>query len=794
MSLSVRMMLVVMAALTGAAWGQSGQREPSMGYLYPAGGQRGSVFEIIAGGQFLRGVNGVHVTGDGVSARVVRYYKPVRNLNKEQRQELQRILAEHSEKRLAEMPEKVQRAVTRRRELAGRGIRRPRQMMKSDGETRDPVKLPPHPMLENLETKSLRELYDVAQEFFNRRKRQLNRQISDRVLVRVTIDAKAAPGDRELRLKTPLGLTNPMCFQVGLLPEAREQEPNGPGSNTVLPPGPPAELPILLNGQIKPGDVDRFRFRAEKGQQLVIETQARHLIPYLADAVPGWFQATLALYDAKGKELAFADDYRFKPDPVIFYRIPQTGEYHLEVRDSIYRGREDFVYRIAVAEQPFIKSLFPLGGRAGSKTVASIDGWNLSSRRLPLDTQPGARTIRQSGLPQNEKPSNRVAYAVDTLPECIENEPNDTAKKAQRIALPRIINGRIARPGDMDVFKFRGKAGEEVVAEVLGRRLHSSLDSLLRLTDASGRLLEWNDDHEDKVGHLHRDMGYITHHADSYIRARLPKDGLYHIQLADSQGHGGEAYGYRLRLSSPRPDFELLVAPSSINIRAGSTVPVWVYALRKDGFEGDIDLELKGAPAGFKLRGGRIPAGLGRIRVTLTAPRNPMRRPIVLHLEGRASIDGQTVSHTALPAEDMMQAFLYRHLVPSQELMVAVIGRRRRIPSIDLVGDSPVRVPRKGTVLVRFRAPRRPKLREVHFELSEPPKGVSLQDVTFVPGGLELWLKADGDAPKAGFADNLIVEAFADVPWGKRDGQKPRRKRRISLGVLPAIPFVVAQR
>ena len=42
---------------------------------------------------------------------------------------------------------------------------------------------------------------------------------------------------------------------------------------------------------------------------------ARELVPYLADAVPGWFQATLVLYDKKGKEVAYADDYRFNPDP-----------------------------------------------------------------------------------------------------------------------------------------------------------------------------------------------------------------------------------------------------------------------------------------------------------------------------------------------------------------------------------------------------------------------------------------------------------------------------------------------
>ena len=69
--------------------------------------------------------------------------------------------------------------------------------------------------------------------------------------------------------------------------------------------------------------MNRYRFAARKGQRLVISTLGRQLIPYIADAVPGWFQPVLALYDANGKEVAYDDDYRFKPDPVIFYRGAQ---------------------------------------------------------------------------------------------------------------------------------------------------------------------------------------------------------------------------------------------------------------------------------------------------------------------------------------------------------------------------------------------------------------------------------------------------------------------------------------
>jgi hypothetical protein len=79
---------------------------------------------------------------------------------------------------------------------------------------------------------------------------------------------------------------------------------------------------------------------------------------------------------------------------------------------------------------------------------------------------------------------------------------------------------------------------------------------------------------------------------------------------------------------------------------------------------------LKEAPEGFILRGGPVPARQDEVRLTLTAPRSSHEEPLVLRLEGRASIQQREVSHPAVPAEDMMQAFAYRHLVPAQELKV----------------------------------------------------------------------------------------------------------------------------
>lgn len=771
-----RMLLPMATALCAAtAWGQPNAGEPHLGYLYPGGGQQGTAFQIKAGGQFLRGASDVYVSGQGVRATVAEYIRPLRP------NELG-IVGRH----LRALVQKAQA----RRSGTGRTPTLPRRQPDAQEEELPP--LPDHPLVRDLATKTLTELVELRNLLFNP-KRQPNAQIAETVLIDVSIDPQAPPGDRELRLGTPTGLSNPMVFQVGLLPETREQEPNDPRPLANLLKATALDLPILLNGQIEPGDVDRFRFRAQQGQRLVIETNARHLVPYLADAVPGWFQATLALYDSAGNELAFVDDYRFSPDPVLLYEVPKSGEYELEIRDSIYRGREDFVYRIAVGELPFITQMFPLGGRMGVETIASVEGWNLPQQRLLLDTEPGADRIRHAALRQGAYLSNYVAYAVDDLPECVETEPNDAPAEAQRIDLPQIVNGRIGRPGDADVFQFRGRAGDQVVAEVHARRLLSPLDSLLRLTDPSGKVLAWNDDHMQEDDHLHRDSGFLTHHADSYVSARLPTAGVYRVHLHDAQNHGGQAYAYRLRITPPRPDFALRVNPSSVTVFAGRAAAIWVHALRRDGFDGSIEVKLKDAPAGFALHGGHIPAGLDSVRITLGAPRAWIKQPFILELEGHAQIGGQTIIRRAVPSEDMMQAFLYRHLAPSQHLMVRVTSWRRFAPTVELAQAVPVRIASGGTAQVRLRAPQSPALKQLKLELSSPPDGVSLQKVSVVPGGLELLLKADAEAPPVGYADNLIVEAFAEMQRRRPDGTTTGPKRRVPLGVLPAIPFEVVQ-
>ncbi len=779
------------------------ERKPHIGYLYPAGGRQGSEVYVTVGGQFLRGATNVDVSGFGVKATVVKYYKPIFNINREERELLQSRFAEVRDKRLVELgvdPDKIPKR---------KGSNKPKgksaDKKQQDKTQKSEVKMLQHPLFEDLDGKSLRDLAHIREMIFeSRKKSQRNRQLAEMVLLKVNISNNARPGFRELRIQGPSGLTNPISFQVDQLPEIRELEPNDERANPDLPQiarflnnkeatkTKLIELPVVLNGQIMPGDVDRFRFKAKQGQNLVIETHARNLIPYLADAVPGWFQAVVSLYDEKGNEVAFADDYKFNPDPVLLYKIPKTGEYELQIRDSIYRGREDFVYRISVSERPFVTGMFPLSGKISSTMVASVEGWNLEHSKLPLDTRRSSEDIRELTCRNEKMVSNPLTYTVNKLPHCTSNEPNDTIKTAQRLSLPTMVNGRIDKSGDVDVYELSGKAGEKIVAEVYARRLNSPVDSLLRLTDSTGKVIALNDDYVIKEQHLHKDIsGLVTHHADSYLTAKLPKNGKYYLHISDTQQQGGSQYAYSLRVGPPQPDYELRMTPSSLSVTNGRLVPFTVYVLRKDGFDGEVKIVVKDKESGFKIGGARIPPKCDRIRMTLEAPVTKDTKPVALTLFGVAKINGRTVRNYVIPAEDMMQAFLYRHLVPCQQLKVAVKKTRWKVNPFQLIDYRPARIKAGDSITVKVKTYKPKSLQKIDLELIDAPEGVSVSKVINIPQGFSFRIMTDKNVIEKDIANNLIVETFATHKQKQEKGKAVKKARRSSMGVLPAIPIEV---
>jgi hypothetical protein len=473
----------------------------------------------------------------------------------------------------------------------------------------------------------------------------------NKVKLSVTVAADAPVGEREFRLLNAGGISNRFRFLVGDIPEINELEP---ANNDRSSPQTIAPLPMVVNGQITDSDRDYFRFAAKAGETIVLEVKARALLPFIADAVPGWFDPQLTVYDAAGKQVAFADDFRGLPDPVLFFHPPTDGDYTVELRDVLYRGRGDFVYRLTIGALPYVTGIFPLGGQRGTEVPIEIHGVNLKSTRTTVKVPAEApRKTAVEGLPfaAGDYPSVRAAEGP----------------APQRITVPASIDGRIATPGASAWFLFTVKKGDKLVFDAQARRLGSPMDTVLTLYDVKKNQLAENDDWNDPLEAM------LAHNSDSRIVYTFATAGDYLLRLRDIQGKGGEEYAYRLTIAPPRPDFTLRVAPDNPRMGQGDTAAITVAAVRHDEFNGEIQLGVEDLPDGFSASQGFIPAGQNEGRLTITAPAGGKPEIVAPVITGIAKIGEDSVLRRAESAESMMQAFAYTHVLPTRQLFLAVV-------------------------------------------------------------------------------------------------------------------------
>ncbi|MDZ7615720.1 MAG: PPC domain-containing protein [Patescibacteria group bacterium] len=725
----IRLSTLGAAILTAVASSAPAQNQ-YIGFAYPAGGQQGTTFPIRLGGQGLLYASDLVVTGEGVSVRLVDYFRVVDNqeqgLVRQQLNLLKKKETVIDDALAAKMlwfelsapigPNTGPDAATSLichvcgdanpldATICGKcnaKLRKPTDA--KAGETPSGEEAP----MSEKELAKQRLIERLERMFAEDERDPAVRSQTELVFAEVTIAPDAKPGRREIRVITKRGISNPLPFYVDQVPEVARKPMKTMklpvlGREHLAQRNRPAEeeelrvtIPCTVNGQIAAGEVNRYRFQASKGQRLVMSARARDLIPYVPDGVPGWFQAVLKLCDANGNEVAYNDDFRSNPDPLIYYEVPADGEYVLSINEALYRGRESFTYRITVAETPRVTSIFPLGARVGEPVTIEMDGWNLehSSIAPPKEDKPGRYLITATN---GKYASNCVPFALDDLPEAMDQEPNDEPAKAQKVTLPIIINGRMDHQGDWDVFEIEGKAGETIVAEVTARRLGSPIDSFIKVTGPDGKIIAINDDHFDAGS------GMNTDHADSYVMVKLPADGKYHVHLGDTPRRAGKEYAYRLRISHPRPDFELRSIPSKLVIRSTASAAATVYVMRKDGYDGPITVGFKDLPPGFESGGATIPAGKEVVSLGLKTTLAETEQPLQLTIVGTAKIGETEIVREAVPCDDQMQAFLWRHLMPVEDLPVVVFNpgwqppaERVRIPIRD--EDRPADLPRNVT-------------------------------------------------------------------------------------------------
>lgn len=218
---------------------------------------------------------------------------------------------------------------------------------------------------------------------------------------------------------------------------------------------------------------------------------------------------------------------------------------------------------------PHVIFTLPLGAPAGKTTKLTLRGHNLDAATAVnvLDGKGSAKILNKgkAGAPDKnpdkvgdtqieielklnaELPGERVElvvitptgatkpHPVLTALAVLEKEPNDGFRTAQAIVLPVVIEGTIGRPKDVDLFRFEGKKGQKLSAEVLASRYGSPLDAILTLYDAKGEQIASNDD-------------FAKEHRDAKIEMTLPAAGVYYLSLIDAHDTGSALHVYRLKV------------------------------------------------------------------------------------------------------------------------------------------------------------------------------------------------------------------------------------------------------
>ncbi len=219
----------------------------------------------------------------------------------------------------------------------------------------------------------------------------------------------------------------------------------------------------------------------------------------------------------------------------------------------------------AGAAAPTLTYLFPAGARRGTTVEVTAGGafarWPVRawasgtgvtvtagkekgklSVTVAPDAAPGTYWLR---LHDDEGASVARPFLVGTLPEVVEQEPNDDPSKPQVLPEARVVvNGRLAKRGDVDGFAVPLRKGQTLVASLEANRvLGSPMDAVLQVVSEKGFVLAESNDERS---------------LDPQLAFAAPADGRYVVRTfafpekpdASVQFAGGEQFIYRLTLTT----------------------------------------------------------------------------------------------------------------------------------------------------------------------------------------------------------------------------------------------------
>ena len=468
--------------------------------------------------------------------------------------------------------------------------------------------------------------------------------VSNRFLVAIAEDTPA--GLYEARLMTRLGLSSSRVFSVGTLSEVTREQ-----ANTSLATALEIKIGSICNAVTTTRSIDHFAFRARQGQRIVVHCLSR--------GIESKLNPVLIVGDAQGNDLRV--ERRGAP---IDFIVPADGRYIIKVHDLTFHGGAAYFYRLAVQEI------------AAESTLPRF---------------PSVKTVSSFSWPPK---------GLAGKPESSEQEPNNTLADAERLALPCDVAGSFFPAADVDTFEFLAKKGEvwwvEVASErlglptdpsilvqhVVGAGSTESLTDVAELTDIASPVKPSSN------RYAYDGPPYDGGSPDILAKLTIKEDGLHRLQLRDLFGgtRSDPDNVYRLVIRKAAPDFALVAwglhmalrngdrnaLSKPISLRGGATIALEVVAVRRDGFQGEIELVMDGVPDGVSATGLRIPAGKSRGIMLITAEQDAPRSFSSASFYGRARIGEETVTRRcqlasmAWPVADAWQE------IPSPRLLADV--------------------------------------------------------------------------------------------------------------------------
>jgi len=440
----------------------------------------------------------------------------------------------------------------------------------------------------------------------------------------VTVPAGVPLGMHSLRVLTPNGISPAIPFLIDDLPTVEKVT-----GNQSLAKAQEIKIPGGVDGRVDNLSRDYYRFKVAAGQTVSFEVFCRRLGSPM--------DASLYLYDARGRILAYSDDAEgLSTDPQFLHTFAKAGDYVIELRDIRYAGGDAFGYHLRVGDFPCVHTALPLAVKRGATTRVDFAGVSCDDAAPAMAIVPA--DWKENWFPVSTRRASGMASAFATVAvvdheEVLDHEPNNNGPQAQQITLGPAISGRFDAPGDVDQFAFAARKGQHYQFAGYTREIGAPSDLTFRMLGADGKSIANADDSGTSEG---------------ILDVTFPADGTYTLELVDLNKRGGPQYAYRVIPTEYRPGFTLAASTDTVNVPLGGTSSLTITAARRD-YAGPIELEVTGLPAGVTASPVYLGPGVNSVTATLTAQKtaSPLSLTRVV-VTGRAKIQETPFESQAL--------------------------------------------------------------------------------------------------------------------------------------------------